>query len=302
MLKNDYPVRRLSVALRSFFGLLVLMVIIGSQAALSARDASWLQQQEDSLRNLSLSIVDPLLDSQRLERNARFTQYFREVLLQDSLLQWPFDSLKTVGIQNAPNNSFRIITWYVPLVDGTFRYFGFVQRAASAQQAQEIFPLTDATPLIDRPGLQISGADNWLGAWYYELIHNRHQGRDLYILLGWKGKDGQSRQRLIEPFELTDQGPVFGADVFDTGASAFSRIIFEYSARVTMSLKYESHPPKPGQAARPMIVFDRLAPTHQSLQGHFRHYVPEVNIFDGFVFDQGRWRFIPDVDARSARR
>ena len=48
-----------------------------------------------------------------------------------------------------------------------------------------------------------------------------------------------------------------------------------------------------------MIVFDRLTPMDPKLEGQYEFYVPETNIFDGFVFYNGKWVFIKEVDARN---
>jgi hypothetical protein len=281
---------------------LILFCTLFFTGHITARETDYLRAAEDSLKVLSLSIIEPSDDPGRLDRNQQFLTYFETVLMQDPELNWPFDSLQAVAIQTAPDHSFRIITWYVPLSGSRFRYFGWVQVAANGQEGTRLFLLKDQTQTIQRPGFQALGPENWYGAWYYELIHNRHQGQDFYTLLGWKGDNPLTRKRVIEPFALGEDGPVFGAPVFDAGNPPRQRIIFEYSARVAMGLNYESHPPERGQRPQPMIVFDRLAPTHESLRGHFQHYMPEVNIFDAFIFEEGRWRFVRDVDARTTRR
>ena len=55
-----------------------------------------------------------------------------------------------------------------------------------------------------------------------------------------------------------------------------------------------------------MIVFDRLAPidtrngsTTADLTGQYQFYAPETNILDAFVFENGKWVFVKDVDARN---
>ncbi len=276
--------------------LLAMLWAVSSQA----QEPGPMQLAEDSLRKLSMSVIQPPEDARRLEQNQQFTQYFQQVLAQDQHLAWPFDSLKAVAIQQSADNAFRIITWYVPLTDGHFRYFGFIQQAAGKHQPHRLIELNDQTAAIDSAGFVLLTPQRWLGAWYYQMIHQRHEGKDLYTLLGWKGKDPFTRQRVIEPLMFTGEGPVFGAPVFDTTQEVAprTRIIFEYSAQVAMSLKYETHAPRPGMTPRPMIVFDRLSPSHESLRGHYRYYMPEVNVFDAFVFEEGKWKFIRDVDAR----
>lgn len=280
---------------------LILLLLMAGQG--KSQDGGFFPAAEDSLRQLSRAVVQPPGDDLRLEANEHFKGYFRQVLARDQELAWGFDSLRAVAIQKAPDASFRIITWYVPLSQGQFHYFGFIQRAASNDQGHQLIELSDQTSSIDSTGFVELTPQRWLGAWYYQLIHHRHEGADQYTLLGWKGHGPLTRQRVIEPLRFTEQGPVFGAPVFETEAQQPPRyrIIFEYSAQVAMSLKYETHAPRPGMAPRPMIVFDRLSPSHESLRGHFQYYVPEVNVVDAFIFEEGKWKFIRDVDARTQR-
>jgi hypothetical protein len=51
-----------------------------------------------------------------------------------------------------------------------------------------------------------------------------------------------------------------------------------------------------------MIIYDRLRPMDENLSGQFEYYVPETNIFDGFVFNNGKWVFIKDIDARNPEK
>lgn len=253
---------------------------------------------EDSLHRMAMQIIEPREDQARLEKNALFQDALEQALLMDSTLTNPFDSVRTVSFLTDPRGHFRIITWYVPLVDGTYRYFGFVQTPSTKKQSGSLVPLHDKTSSLTQLSTRELGPDEWYGAWYYELIHQRHRRKDYYTLLGWKGDNPASRKRVIEPFHLTDEGPVFGAPVFDGSDRNPFRIIFEYSARVSMTLKYEPEFPQGKRRKVPMIVFDRLAPTHETFRNNFQYYVPEVNVLDGFRFHKGRWNLIPDVDAR----
>lgn len=253
---------------------------------------------QDSLHHMALRIIEPDEDEERLANNQLFFIALRQALVSDSTLAEAFDSVRTVSFLRHPGGRFRIVTWYVPFRTGGFKYFGFVQTPASKGQAGQLYELNDITGSLERVSTLQLDKNQWYGAYYYEMIHTRHRRKDYFTLLGWKGDNPQSRIRLIEPFVLTEQGPVFGAQVFDAGERKPYRIIFEYSARVSMSLKYHADFPKGRRKTIPIIVFDRLAPTHESLQGNFRFYVPEVNVFDGFEFKNGRWVFAPDVDAR----
>ncbi|HSV87881.1 MAG TPA: hypothetical protein VLH61_04505 [Bacteroidales bacterium] len=252
---------------------------------------------EDSLHRLAMRIIEPPDDNERLNNNEVFMNVLRQALLADSTLQQGFAGVRTASFLKDPRGRFRIVTWYVPFVNGTFRYFGFVQIAARKAQAGKLFFLNDISAREEEFSDKALNYSNWYGAFYLELIHTRHRRKDQFILLGWKGNDRFTRKRVIEPFQISSDGPVFGAQVFDGGIGNPKRIIFEHSARVSMSLNFYDEF-RVGRRKSPTIVFDRLVPMREGQKGNFRYYVPEVNIFDGYSYSKGRWVFTPDLDAR----
>lgn len=269
----------------------------------SQAQSALLASYEDSLKVMVPQLILPENDFERLALNEQFREVFRQALELPGSLQYPFDSLLTVSRLRAPDGSFRIITWYVPLANHRFEYFGFFQVYHDRSQKTLVYELTDKSSDILEPEMANLDHEQWFGAFYTELIHNRHSRKDYYTLLGWRGDNPLTRKRIIEPLKMAAQGrPVFGQPVFRYGNNKHRRIIFEYSSRVSMALRYESHPAERGRRERQMIVFDRMAPTQDFLKGQYQFYVPETNIFDGFIFEEGKWVFTPDVDARNPRR
>jgi len=285
----------LFVSLTGFF----FLFIACAHSNVSAQSDSAFIARLDTLQKLSLHIIEPTDNKLRLEANAIFQESFREELLADSIFHKDFSSIRTVSVLVCPNKTFRIATWYVPFRDGTFRFFGYVQTPFSSNQPSAIMELHDNTLAINRSDDISLRPENWFGAFYYELIHVAYRRRDFYVLLGWKGNDRNTRMRVIEPFQLVNGRPVFGAPVFQLSGREPKRIIFEYSSRASMSLHY--YPEFQFEGVRrkaPAIVFDRLIPMQPDLKGIFRFYVPEVNIFDAFRFYRGRWELAEDVDVR----
>ncbi len=259
-----------------------------------AAGASFLAAQ-DSLNKLATGIILPLDDAERDVNNAAFKAYLQTVLEQSGSMSFAFDSLKTVSIVSAPDSSFRIITWYVPYTNHRFRYHGFFQ------STNKLLPLIDNTESIAEEQQAVLTAENWYGAYYYELIHNKYNDQDLYTLLGWKGHNPESRKRVIESLMMFDGSPVFGAQVFmPESSNPFRRIVFEYSAMASMSLVYEPIYTGQGQTPIPLIIFDRLAPIDERFWGQYKYYAPEGNIFDALSFRNDGWYLIEDVDARQA--
>jgi hypothetical protein len=262
-----------------------------------------LRMYEDSLKKLATSIIEPANDFERLTINHEFKTLLKNALEMDNSFAYPFDSLVTVSRLTSPDGSFRIFTWYVPLQNNRFEYFGYFQSHDSRRNESQIFTLTDRGAEEDDFVNKSLDHENWYGAYYLELVHKRDRRNDYYLLLGWRADDHLTRKRIIEPIKQLGGGrPSFGQPVFRYKDNRLRRVIFEYSARVSMSMRYESHPVERGRRSTDMVIFDRLGPTQDYLVGHYQFYVPETNIFDAFVFDDGKWIFTPDIDARNPRR
>jgi len=253
----------------------------------------------DTLNALSLRIIESSDNTSRLEANQIFKAAIQMELLADSLFLKDFNLARTFSVLQNPEKTFRIVTWYVPFTDGTFQYFGFVISRDNENKSVKITALNDQTPQLQQPVGSVLDADKWYGAFYYELVHVKYRRANHYVLLGWKGYDRNSRKRVIEPLTIVDKKPVFGAAVFEMQGSTPYRIIFEYSARASMGLNFYLEFEHRRRRSAPSIVFDRLAPMQPGLEGNFRFYVPEVNIFDAFRFHHGRWILEQDVDARA---
>ncbi|HAJ99060.1 MAG TPA: hypothetical protein DCM62_03450 [Bacteroidales bacterium] len=246
-----------------------------------------------------MRIIESSDNTSRLEANKVFTEALQLELLADNLFLKDFSLARTFSVLQNPDKTFRIVTWYVPFTNGTFLYFGFVVTRDNENKSVKITALNDQTPQLQQPEGSVLDANNWYGAFYYELVHVKYRRANHYVLLGWKGYDRNSRKRVIEPLTIVDKKPVFGDAVFEMQGSTPYRIIFEYSARASMGLNFYPEFAHGRRQRAPTIVFDRLVAMQSDLEGNFSFYVPEVNIFDAFRFYQGRWILEQDVDARA---
>jgi len=284
---------------KRFIVFAIVLTTVMAGKSLKANDFAF---HEDSLKKMARRIILPEHDFERLAINLEFKTYFEKVLQMEGSMEYPFDSLTTISRIISPNGNFRIISWYVPLSDNQFEYFGYFQSKQSDQK-YDIYPLTDRASIIEDPLYETLDHEKWYGAYYTDLIHKRYRRKDYYVLLGWRADNAFTRKRIIEPLRVLGKGsPSFGRPIFRYEENRHRRVIFEYSAKATMTIRYESQPIELGKRPKDMIIFDRLAPTQSFLEGNYQFYVPETNIFDAFIFDAGKWEFLEEVDARNARR
>jgi hypothetical protein len=273
-------------------------------------------QTEDSLRKIASHILAAEDDFIRLNNSQLFLSVLTETLQKENSFDYPFDSLKTVARQYAPDRTFRIFTWAVPKKDGSYEFSGIIQMQPGKKEKGKLWKLTDKSEEMQLPENQILDCNKWYGALYYSIIKKEDHGKVYYTLLGWDGNNSFSRKKLIEILTFKASGqPVFGSAIFSKfQRTRVKRVIFEYSAQASMSLDYSTQflnireKKKNNKKATikkvpaEMIVFDRLSPMDPQLEGQFQFYVPETNSWDAFIFEGGKWVFYKDVDARNPDR
>lgn len=257
---------------------------------------------EDSLKVLGKLILNGETEFIKYNANEKFRTILEGALISDKSFDYPFDSLVTIARLTSEDKKFRILNWNLKKDDGTYEYFGYIQAWNNKAKKYYTYPLKDNSDNIKNPESQILETNNWYGAHYYKIIYNKYAGKKYYTLLGWDGNNTESQKKIIDvlTFSSNDK-PVFGASIFKYNKKIQKRIIFEYNASVSMSLKYEKQYMLNGKKKRPMIVFDRLSPQDQQLVGMYQYYYPETNIYDAFLFKNGKWTYLKDVDARNSK-
>jgi hypothetical protein len=279
------------------------------------------RRAEDSLKKYLHHVHYGNSDTEKYEYNELFKKTLANILKDERSYKYPFDSLKKVARLYAPDESFRIFNWNLALENGTYEYFGFIQVKAGNGLDYRVYPLTDRSSEIEAPELMLLSNERWYGALYYKIIQSKYKDKQYYTLLGWDGNNALSRKKIIDVLSFKNTGkPQFGAAIFKKYKEKDRnvRIIFEYSAKATMTLRFEKQylhvisqsKDKSNKVdkvkAEPMIVFDnlvpldtRLGPEHPDLVGQYQFYVPETNVLNGFILKEGRWYFVKDVDARN---
>jgi hypothetical protein len=247
--------------------------------------AGLVAQHIDSLQKLGHHMYNASSEAERLEANYRFIPGLVAALKKPHSFAIPFDSLRMVSIQYAPDRSFRIFSWHIQLADGSYRYFGAIQMN-TADGSLKLFPLVDHSPEIQQPGTEILSYKRWLGCQYYRIV-GLTGAPETYLLLGWKGKSPQTTQKLIDVLHFSNGEPRFGKAVFDhPEASGKVRMIYEYARQATMFLDYEP--------ATNRIVLDHLAPADGQKTGDYASYGPDMS-HDAWHMANGRLKLSEDV-------
>ena len=226
--------------------------------------------------------------------NSEVLSKFKAMLNNPDSYSYPFDSLKHMGKVVSPDGSWRVFTWNIPLPGGYQKMFGLLQVKKDKATPAITYELVDSRSKIQTPMGQTLMPEQWYGALYYQAVKKNVGKRVYYTLLGVDPNDLFTCKRVIDVLYFDELGsPKFGAPIFDNGKRTFSRIIFEYSAKATMTMSY-----LPGSD---MIVFDHLSPSEPQYTSDFRFYGPDFS-YDGFKFEKGRWALQADLDMRNTER
>lgn len=245
-----------------------------------------LRMYEDSLTNLGKTFINADLEMERKNANYQFIKTLVAALKIPNSFLYPFDSVKSITIVNAPDNRFRLLTWHVMNDDGSYRFYGAVQINTGGQL--KLFPLNDYSPLLKNPEDSVVDNTKWYGCQYYKVIKVEGD-RQYYVMLGWKGNTAKSTKKVIEVLSFKNDRPVFGMSVFDNSRNK-KRIIFEYTRQASMLLKYvpDEH----------LIVFDHLSPPDEKSKKLMDTYGPDMT-YDGYRLKGSRWEHVDNLDMRN---
>ena len=268
----------------------IVIVFFLTQLIARSQDNTQIANQEDSINIYFSEIANSAIDNYKILESQKIERIFKVILSDPSSYSYSFDSLKLVGKLYAPDKSFRLFTWNIPLEDGTYRYYGFIQAYNEKNKSVKLFELTDRYNEIKFTENSVLSAGKWYGALYYKILRNKVQNHVYYTLLGLRYNDIFVSQKIIEVLYFDEyDNPVFGAPLFSVDNKTKLRIVFQFSARVMMNLKYD-------EKAK-MIVFDHLEPSESRYKGDYQYYGPDLT-YDGFEFKKNMWQFRSNLDIR----
>lgn len=295
--------------------LALLLILLLSAGFLQAQEREPFPAGELRLKSLLDSIRSAPDEHSRLRLNETFTQDLKALLEEDGSFRHPFDSLRGITLTPSPDGRFRLFTWPLAMDGGRFRYTGLLQTAPEGVNAGRTFLLTDLADSLDNGQRAVLRDGSWYGSVCYQVVPVGLPNHETaYTLLTWRGESLVVSSRLIDVLSFDPGGkPVFGRRIF-FGKEPLpdARLIFRYSARASMVLRYEKQAVIVGKtwnAARKefrmkrirkmMIVLDRIVPMDPRMEGNYEYYIPAGDVMDGYVFEGGSWKLVTGIDARN---
>lgn len=247
---------------------------------------------EDSLKSLSYKIINNNDEVVRRNSNNLFIKTLVSALKLPNSFNYPFDSVISVSILKSSDEVFRIFTWHFYSDDGTYRYYGAIQK--NNKEKLELYPLFDNSRFVPNPEDTILNKDSWYGAHYYSISEPSKSRRNKqYLLLGWKGNDAKTNKKVIDILSFDKEGkPVFGAPVFNFKDSVKTRVVFIYARNVSMLLRY--------LPSKKWIVYDHLACPDPRQKGMYEFYGPDLS-YDALKYRRRKWFLLENIDIRNEK-
>lgn len=271
----------------------IFYLLCSSISLINARAAqpTSLSQAEASLQKLFSKINIKGPDEPNLQYADSINNLLNQSLQIPGAFEYPFDSLKSAGKITSSNKKVRIFTWNLPLKDGTHQFYGFLLYKGAKTNNTKVFRLTDRSATIENSTLVTLTPENWYGCLVYDIIEKKSAGDTYYTLLGYAPVNLFVSRKLADILWFNEMDePQFGKAVFHYSKQMQYRIVFEYAAKVQMSLKWNE--------TMNMIVFDHLSPINSSYKGNYQYYGPDLS-YDALRFEKGVWETLEDVDVRN---
>ena len=283
-----------------FFIIAIFSVLCFFSWGQNTSDYETLQRMESELMKKLIEVRSFKDRSEQITPNNEFEALLRQALAYDAAFTYPFDSLgRMMGTIKSPDNAFRLFNWNLEYGEHEEqKYHCLVMKKDPRKDEYIIIELIDKSAKASyQVEFEAQTQKDWYGCLYYKIIPMEKMGGTIYTLLGWDGNNMMSNKKIIESmqFNRTDQIK-FGQAIFKSEDDKTKRrVIFEYTKQSVMSLKYQQ------TKKQEMIIFDHLSPTSPNLEGMKSWYVPDLS-FDAYVLENGKWVFVPDVDARTGKK
>lgn len=258
-----------------------------------------LQEIEYRLETLAKTMILSTDENERLTSAFHFVKHMVKALKINNSYYYPFDTIKSISVLDAPDNKFRIITWNLALNNETYRNYGVIQlNPEYLKTIKDTTNLRSYYPLIDKSDKIKNVLDTtvtnefWIGALYYKMEAVTYKKQTYYTLLGWDGNTVLSNKKVVESMYFENNTPYFGAPIFDLKDARYKkplkRMVFEFNNQATMALRFE--------AQKQILVQENVAPTRPQDYGHPETYVPDGS-YDFYKFNKktGRWEKQPGM-------
>lgn len=287
---NSKDIVSIFATMKNILIALLLLFTIGLLNAQSLAD------KEQQLLPLANNMLNDTTEKGRVGAVVKFIPALVEALKTPSSFAYPFDELRNyISILNAPDNSFRIFTWQLTRDNGSYRYYGAIQK--NNLEKLELFPLLDFSDSLEaKEGIVIADLklnnNEWYGALYYNVIQKTIKKQNYYFLFGYDGTDLWSNKKIMEVLWFENGKPVFGAPLIQaTDKKKFQhRHLLQYRKDASVTFNYN--------AEEKMVLLDHLIAPEDRLYDLQFSFIPDGS-YAGFKWKKGKWLYVDKIKTQS---
>jgi len=239
-----------------------------------------IQILEDTLNVLSYAMVNDSTPVKRYASCQKFIKTLVQALKHENSFDFPFERVRSVSIQYAPDSTFRIFSWQLYVDINEYHYYGTIQMN---QPKLKLFPLVDRSEEVEDPYMDILEPKNWYGSLIYNIRSFDTKEGKKYLLFGFDGYRFFTKRKLIDVLAFDGDKAVLGAPVFETEDNTIvNRFILEYSADARVKMNWNDD--------LNMVAFDHLVEMASPYKGQGMMYIPDGDM-DGLNFENGIWKY-----------
>ena len=256
---------------------------------IGSADLKMLRIKEDSLKSLAKNLIVDSLTEKRMRNDSLFVRTLVRTLQAKNSFFYPFDSVKGISSIYAPDSSFKVFSWSLAIDDFYSRQRAAIQYK-TADGSLKLVPLRDYSEFTDKPTDSLRTKDNWIGAVYYKIIKNQHNGKTYYTLFGFDDNTVRSSKKWIDVLTFDSRNlPVFGGNFsFENDTAkrkSQTRFFIEYKKEASSYLNFDPE--------MNMILVDHF---HSETGEPEKAYtlVPDGD-YEGFQWKGGKWVHINKV-------
>ncbi|MCO5268461.1 MAG: hypothetical protein M9897_06170 [Brumimicrobium sp.] len=248
-----------------------------------------LAQQEEVLSSLLTDLRNTKDDTKIDEANEIFRAEFAKTIAIDSAFYYPFTSLTSIGKIYSQDKLVRIFSWNIQYqADLTNNYCAFILKKDNKRGTITITELQKGGDPLKMLMYETVGPNNWYGALYYDIVDVKKGNKTYYTLLGYDANNAKSAIKFLDVLYFTGKIPSLGFPLFKNENTSAKRVLFEYSARATMSMRYDK--------SRNKIIMDHLTPEVPKFKEFREFYVPDLS-YDAYKWNGSQWELEEDVVA-----
>ena len=276
------------------FLFLLLSNIVYAQK-ISAPDLKILQRKEDSLKTLSLKIIQGRTAGDRFAADSEFTKMFVRALKIKNSFHYSFDSILTISKLSPQDSTFKIFTWQMVINDNIVRQHGAIQMR-SVDGSLKLFPLIDKSDITLNMSDTIGNNFGWIGAVYYKIIQTMAGRETYYTVLGYDENNIRSNKKIIEVLTFENGQPIFGGSYFNFSDNKSlkqnpGRVILEYKKNASPRLVYDKE--------QDMIIYEHLV--SETGEEKKKYTFIGDGDYEGLKWKDGKWVHLDKVFTQTTK-